>query len=63
MWTEAVVTLFIVKVLFPNLPGGTEENHVETQNTLSQRRDLNHRPPECDVRVLTTRSRHSMLRC
>jgi hypothetical protein len=49
--------LLIVKVgmvLSRNLPGGTKENHVEAQDSLSPGQDLNPGPPEYKSEVITT---------
>jgi hypothetical protein len=40
-----------------NLPGGTEENHKNPQDSRSPDRDLNHIFPEFGARMRTTRPR------
>jgi hypothetical protein len=45
------------KVLSQHLSGGIEENYNKTEDSLHPGPDLNHRPPEYEVGVLTTRRR------
>jgi hypothetical protein len=55
IWKEAVVAK--CKVPSQHLNIGTEENHEEPQDSLSQERDLNSGHPEYEACVLTTRPR------
>jgi hypothetical protein len=52
---EAVVAE--IKVLFQNLPGGTEENHEVPQDSRSPGIDLNPGTPEYDAGLLITQPR------
>jgi hypothetical protein len=52
IWKEVITAYF--KVVSRHLPGGTDENHENSQGSLSPGRDLRLRPSEYDVGVLTT---------
>jgi hypothetical protein len=49
-----------LKVQLQHLPGGTEQDHLTSQDSQSPGRDLNPGPPEYEVGLLATRLRCSV---